>query len=40
LPWRLRGIEEITVDRYAEPKVLWEIILEKETPQSASVYTE
>jgi SAM-dependent methyltransferase len=27
--WIVHGVEEMTVDRYAKPKVLWEIVLEK-----------
>jgi SAM-dependent methyltransferase len=28
--WKLHGLEELTVDRYSAPKVLWEAVLEKE----------
>ena len=28
--WKLHGLEELTVDRYSSPKVLWEAVLEKE----------
>jgi SAM-dependent methyltransferase len=27
--WMVHGLEEMTVDRYASPKVLWEVVLEK-----------
>jgi hypothetical protein len=27
--WAVHGLEEMTVDRYASPKVLWEVVLEK-----------
>jgi SAM-dependent methyltransferase len=28
--WRMRHLEELTVERYAQPKVLWEAVLERE----------